>query len=316
MMKRFYFIFTGFLCCVLLLSGCETSTMGGATDVTRKQLLVVSTEQVNEMGTQAYNELLEMARATNTLNTHEPTTRRVRAVADRLIERAMVFRPEAREWGWQVNVVQSDEPKAYCLPGGKILIYSGLITRIHPSDDELAAVIGHEMAHALREHTREELSQKRAGGMARSAAGILIEALSQSFGDATGYRKVAETGHSVLSELSDVTKQLTLLSYSRVMEEEADVLGMELMARAGYNPNAAIMFWKKMGGLRAAGTARQSDQDAHWSSHPSDQRRIAVMEQHLRTLEPIYVATFRQRQAAEKAHAAAAAQRRRGSAGR
>lgn len=141
----------------VLLVACSTvqTTNPGAIGVERKQLMIVSEEQVQQSAVLAYQEELEAATKKGALNTNSAQHARVKAIADRLIPQVTVFRPDALKWQWQVNVQTNPDLNAYCMPGGKIMVYSGLIEKLQVTDAELATVIGHEIAHALREHTRE-----------------------------------------------------------------------------------------------------------------------------------------------------------------
>ena len=124
--------------------------------------MLVSSQELEQMAAQSYNKLKSEAAAHGTLNTDGVMLQRVRAVAARLEPRTATFRPDAPAWKWEVNVINSDELNAYCMPGGKIMFYSGLIRQLDLSDDEIAIVVGHEISHALREHSREQVSQAMA----------------------------------------------------------------------------------------------------------------------------------------------------------
>ena len=142
----------------LQLSGCATTTQSGAVGIERKQFMMLSSKQVDSLSLQSYKQSLKTASQKNTLNNDPATVNRVKAIADRLITQTAVYRPDAKTWKWEVNVETSDQVNAYCMPGGKIMVYTGLIEKVKTTDDELAAVIGHEIAHALREHGRERMS--------------------------------------------------------------------------------------------------------------------------------------------------------------
>src|SRR5262245_9051245 len=144
---------------VLQLSGCASTTEGGAVGAQRKQLLLVSSAELEQMAAQSYNKLTSEAAKKGTLNADPALTQRVRAIAARIAPQTGVFRRDAPGWKWQVNVISSDELNAFCMPGGKIVFYSGLIKRLNLSDDEIAIVMGHEVSHALREHSREQVLQ-------------------------------------------------------------------------------------------------------------------------------------------------------------
>ena len=143
----------------LQLSGCATTTKDSVSGVKRSQFMLLPSGTVDKMSAQAYTETLQTAKKKNTLNADTAQLERVRTISNRLIAQVGVFRPDAVQWNWEVNVEKDDQVNAYCMPGGKIMVYTGLIEKLNATDDELAAVIGHEIAHALREHGRERMSQ-------------------------------------------------------------------------------------------------------------------------------------------------------------
>ncbi len=259
-----------FLACAgLLLSGCETvsTTAPGAVGVDRKQAMLVSEAEVEQGATQAYAAEIDKARQQGQLNADAGQAQRVRAIADRLIRQTPVFRPDAAKWAWTVNVQKTDQINAYCMPGGKIMVYSGLIDKLKLNDAELATVIGHEMAHALREHSREAVSRAQAEQLG-------LGALAQLAG-------LSNTSVNIAGALTEVTFNLP---HSRVQESEADRIGLELMARAGYDPHAALSLWQKMG------QASQNGTPAFLSTHPSDSARLAVLQSLLPRVLPLYEA--------------------------
>lgn len=267
-MKKILYLSAAIFSGALLLSGCESTTSGGATDSSRSQFLLISSEEVNAGSAQAYRQEMSKARAAKALNTNAAYTRRVNTIAKRLIKQVDVFRPDAKEWKWEVNVVNSDTVNAYCMPGGKIAVYTGIISKLKLTDDELAAVIGHEMAHALREHSREQISQKIATQQAIAIGGSLIglDSLSQNLANMA-------------------SEYVLILPFSRTMEAESDIIGMELMARAGYNPESAINIWRKMSELNNGEAPAE-----FLSTHPSDTTRIANLEKELPKVMPLYEA--------------------------
>jgi Zn-dependent protease with chaperone function len=143
----------------LALGGCETTTAGGAVGANRSQLMLVSSEQMDEMSAQGYTKLKADASSKGALNKDTAMLQRVRTIAGRLEPQTKIFRPDAPGWKWEVNVITSNELNAFCMPGGKIMVYSGLINQLKLTDDEIAIVLGHEIAHALREHSRNHVSQ-------------------------------------------------------------------------------------------------------------------------------------------------------------
>lgn len=258
--------------------GCAATrtTAGGAVGVDRQQTMLVSSTQVNRAAEQAYQQTIGEAKEKRLLNRDAADVRRVRAILVRLIPATAVFREDAPKWRWESNVISSDELNAWCMPGGKIAVYTGLLDKLRVTDDELAAVLGHEIAHALREHGREKASQ---------AAGVNLAAV---LGGAIGayYGIDADVGQSVIGAAGDLA---FMRPNSRGMEQEADRIGVELAARAGYDPRAAILLWEKM--------MRVSDgQPPQWlSTHPSHQSRIADLRQYADLVEPLYLTARRNR---------------------
>jgi predicted Zn-dependent protease len=258
--------------CVLLgiAAGCTTvqTTAPGAVGVERKQQMLLSSEQIDQAAAQAYAQELEKARAKGALNTDSKQVERVRRIANRLIPQTRVFRPDAVNWNWEVNVQSTKELNAYCMPGGKIMVYTGLIERLDLNDDELSAVIGHEMAHALREHSRERASRQYAQQIAL-----------------TGAAAVAGVGESTLDLANMVATVTFQLPFSREQEAEADRIGLELMARSAYDPRAAVEVWRKMEHVASSGGTPE-----FLSTHPSGQSRIKDIESLLPRVQPLYMA--------------------------
>ena len=256
---------------VLQLCGCATTTQPGAVGAERKQLLLVSSEDMDRLSAQSYAKLSKEAASKGALNTDPALTQRVRTIAARIEPQTAVFRRDAPAWKWEVNVVSTEELNAFCMPGGKIIFYSGLITRLNLSDDEIAIVMGHEIAHALREHSREQVSQAMA---AQTAIGIGTALLGLGAGS-------ADLGNTVYDTLI-ATK------FSRVDESEADRIGLELAARAGYDPRAGVSLWKKMV------SANQGGQQLEFlSTHPAEANRVQQIESLLPTVMPLYEAARR-----------------------
>ena len=234
--------------------------------VERRQLLLVSSAAIDQGAVQAYREALGEAAQHGALNRDPQQVARVRAIAARLIPHTAVFRPEAPSWKWEVNVIASKELNAWCMPGGKIAFYSGLIETLQLTDDQIAAIMGHEIAHALREHARERVSQQLAS---QTVIGIGAAALGLGQGGA---------------DLGALVAQVTYnLPFSRLQETEADRMGVELAARAGYDPRAAIALWEKMARI-SAGKAPP----AFLSTHPSSGARIEDLKVFSAKVMPLY----------------------------
>jgi len=237
---------------LVALSGCETTTTGGAVGANRSQLMLVSSEQLDQIAAQAYTKLRADATQKGALNTDPALTQRVRAIANRIQPQTGVFRSDAPGWKWEVNVISSNELNAFCMPGGKIMFYSGLINQLSLSDDEIAVVMGHEISHALREHSREQVSQAVA---AQTAIGIG----AALFGLGQGSADLANTGYEAL----------IATRFSQNDESEADRIGLELTARAGYDPRVGVTLWQKM--IAASQGGRPPE---FLSTHPTESNRI------------------------------------------
>ncbi len=247
------------------LAACTTTTQQGATGINRQQLLLVSSEQVEAMAAQSYQEELTKASSKRALNTDKANLERIRQIADRLIPQVVTFRSDALAWRWEVNLETRDDLNAYCAPGGKIMFFTGIINKLNLTDDEIAAIMGHEIAHALREHGRERVSQAYAQNAGLNLVGA-ITGMSQ--GTSALLQQAAQIG-------------LTLPN-GRGQESEADIIGLELLARAGYNPNAAVTLWQKM----AAATGNSSG--SFLSTHPGNAQRIRDLQAAIPKVMPLY----------------------------
>jgi len=239
----------------LLVAACATSPTG------RKQLMLVSEQQAIVASRQAYVEEIGKARQEGKLVTDRRLLNRVEVITERLVAQAVKMRPDSARWEWSVEVI--DEPKtinAWCMAGGRMAIYTGLIQKVDPTDDELAQVMGHEIAHALANHTAERMSVAMASTAGVIAAGLLSDKPAQAMAMAAVAAKLAID-----------------LPNSRTAETEADRIGIELAARAGYDPRAAVTLWQKM-----AGAGDGKSPPAFLSTHPSDQQR----QQRLGSLAP------------------------------
>lgn len=263
------------LCCaVALLPACQTvqTTSPGAVGVERKQKMMVSEQDVEKGAEQAYAQELQKAREAGKLNKDPALTSRVRNISQRLIPTTAVFRPDAPAWKWEINTLTTDDMNAYAMPGGKIMVYSGLVDKLKLTDAELAAVIGHEISHALREHTRERVSRAYAQQLAL-----------------TGLAVVTGAGQGALDLANTVASVTFQLPHSREQESEADVMGLELMARAGYDPHAAVSVWQKMM------EAEKSNPPEFLSTHPSPGNRIAELQARVPKVLPLYQAASTRR---------------------
>lgn len=253
----------------LLLAGCQSvnTTNGGAVGVERKQYMfsMLSTDEVNQMYAQSYQKTVGEASSKGVLDKSSNDAKRIQTISDRLIAQAPVFRPDSAQWKWEVNLIKSDELNANCGPGGKIIFYTGLMDSLKLTDDEIAAILGHEIAHALREHGREAMSKAYGIEMAKQGAGALL-GLSQDS----------------LALADTVANYGMTLPNSRANENEADLIGLELAARAGYNPNAAITLWNKMS------KASEGAPPEFMSTHPASSSRIASLQAAIPKVMPLY----------------------------
>lgn len=242
------------LAAALLLSSCAQTTSSGAMTGQRSQLMLVSSETLNAQAAEAYDEVIAEAKNEGALNNNSSQVSRVKKVANRLISAAPYFREDCQDWDWEVNVITSDTVNAWCMPGGKIAVYTGLIDSLDLTDDELAVVVGHEMAHALREHSREQASQNTI------KQGALF--VAQLF----GANSAAVSLGSTLADLG------LMLPFSREHETEADEVGLELCYRAGFDVDAGPEIWRKMEELGGG------EVPEILSTHPSSSSRIANLE--------------------------------------
>lgn len=252
-----------------LLTACQAvnTTSGGAVGVERKQYMfnALSTQEVNQMYAKSYQQTLGEASSKGVLDKTSNNAKRLRTIANRLIKQAPLFRPDSAQWQWEVNLIKSPELNANCGPGGKIIFYSGIIEKLQLSDDEIAAIMGHEMAHALREHSREAMSKAYGIELTKQGAGALLGLGSDSMA------------------LADAAVQYGMtLPNSRGNENEADLIGLELAARGGYNPNAAVSLWQKMA------RASEGAPPEFMSTHPSSSSRIAALQAAIPKVMPLY----------------------------
>jgi predicted Zn-dependent protease len=252
------------------LSGCQTvdTTKAGVVGVDRDQRMMVSADEVNAGSAKAYAQMMAEAQKKGVLDKDAAQLARVQAITKRLIPHTAVFRDDAPKWPWEVHVISVDEVNAWCMPHGKMAIYTGLIQKLNATDDEIAAVMGHEISHALREHSREQISRQMSQQLGIGLVGALLG--------------IGELGQSVAGQVANVT--LTLPK-SREAETEADRIGIELAARAGFDPNAAVGLWEKMGKLAGG------NQPPKWlSTHPPHGDRINDLRAYAAKVMPLYTA--------------------------
>ncbi|MDH6592320.1 Zn-dependent protease with chaperone function [Variovorax sp. TBS-050B] len=232
---------------------------------------LVPADRIEAAGVQQYGQLLQQARAKGALaGDGNAQLQRLRTIAQRLIPFATPWNSRARDWKWEVNLIGSKQINAFCMPGGKIAFFTGILDQLKLTDDEVAMVMGHEMAHALREHARARLA-KSAG------TGALLSLGSQMLGWGQVGDLAARAG-----------TQLLTLKFSRSDETEADLVGLELAARAGYDPKASASLWKKM-----AAASKSQGGLSFLSTHPSGSDRIQKLEANLPKVDGLYRAARR-----------------------
>jgi predicted Zn-dependent protease len=226
---------------------------------------LVPAETIEQSAAQQYAQMLQQAASQNALGGPDHAqVRRLRAIASKIIPFAMPWNPRAREWRWEINLIGSKQINAFCMPGGKIAFYTGILEQLKLTDDEVATVMGHEIAHALREHARERMGKSAATGLGANLLGQVL-----------GLGNLGQT-------VTNYGAQLLSLQFSRSDESEADLVGMELAARAGYDPRAGVSLWQKM-------SAASRGAPPQWlSTHPSGETRISEIERNLPKVTSLY----------------------------
>ncbi|WP_406623578.1 M48 family metallopeptidase [Acidovorax sp. SDU_ACID1] len=226
---------------------------------------LVPAEQLETSATQQYSQMLAQAKAKGALAPDgHPQLVKLRAIAQRIIPYAAQWNSRAGSWRWEVNLIGSKQINAFCMPGGKIAFYTGILDQLKLTDDEIAMVMGHEMAHALREHARSRIAKSQA-----TSIGLSLGAQLLGLGD---------LGNAA----ANLGTQLLTLKFSRSDETEADLVGLELAARAGYDPQAAVTLWRKMG------EATGSSGIGFLSTHPTGPDRIRELQENVPRVEGLY----------------------------
>ncbi|MYM31095.1 M48 family metalloprotease [Duganella sp. CY15W] len=226
--------------------------------------------QFDQQSKLQYNQMLAEAHKKDAVATDtNPQLIRLRAIAKRIIPFTTRWNPDAAKWDWQVNLLNSPTVNAFCMPGGRIAFYNGILTKLNLTDDEVAMVMGHEIAHALREHAREQAGKNNVAslfGRIAGAAGAAYFGVDPRVGDALG----------------NGAAKMASLSFSRSDESEADMVGMDLAARAGFDPRAGIALWQKMGAVN------KSQPLPFLSTHPSGNQRIEDMNKNMNLVLPVF----------------------------
>ena len=231
---------------------------------------LVPAAEVEQSARQQYVQMLKEAASKNALGPDDhPQVQRLRRIAKELIPFALQWNPRAKDWAWEVNLIGSNQINAFCMPGGKIAFYTGILNQLKLTDDEVAMVMGHEIAHALREHARERMGKSVAtDGLAKIGSTIAAAAFGIN-PNLTDF--VARQGANLIT-----------LKFSRDDETEADLVGMELAARAGYNPESGVSLWQKMS------EANKRAPPQWLSTHPSGNSRIQEIQANLGKVMPLY----------------------------
>ncbi|HRM50414.1 MAG TPA: M48 family metallopeptidase, partial [Alicycliphilus sp.] len=245
---------------LLAAAGAAALPVAAQVDVGKSSAMrqLVPAEQLETSATQQYDQMLAQAKAKRALAPdNHPQLIKLRAIAQRIIPYAQQWNSRAGSWRWEVNLIGSKQINAFCMPGGKIAFYTGILDQLKLTDDEIAMVMGHEMAHALREHARERIAKSQATSIGLSLGAQLLG--------------LGELGNMA----ANLGTQLLTLKFSRSDESEADLVGLELAARAGYDPQAAVTLWQKMGQATGNGGI------GFLSTHPTGPDRIRELEQNV-----------------------------------
>ena len=250
----------------LLLTSCGSVPITG-----RKQLNLVSDSEVLQSSLASYASFMKTAKVSTQKTQSEQVTRvgkRIAAATEAYLK-AVGLESEIQNFAWEFNLVKSDELNAWCMPGGKIVVYEGIM-KIIGSDDELAVVLGHEVAHAVAKHANERMSQQVAAQMGANVLGAVIA------GQSSQTQAIAQQVYGLGAQYG------VMQPFSRKHESEADEMGLVLMTIAGYNPDVAITFWQKMN------ASSQSSVPEFLSSHPSHETRIADIQKKLPGIKKQY----------------------------
>jgi predicted Zn-dependent protease len=226
--------------------------------------------QLEEQADQQYRQLLAQAHTKHAVATDSNVDlQRLRRIEQRILPFTYAVNPRARQWQWEVNLLRSDQVNAFCMPGGKIAFYNGILVKLNLTDDEIAIVMGHEITHALKEHGVQQAKDQMVGQLAARAGGALLSAWLGVNPNLTAIG--AQTANSLFQ-----------LRFSRGDEAEADAIGLELAARAGYDPRAGVVLWQKM-------SQASKGAPPQWlSSHPADRDRVAEIQRRMPVMLPLY----------------------------
>ena len=257
-------------CCLLV--ACANTSRPGVVGVERSQFMMISAAQIDRMSAISYEQQAKAAQKKKILITSGPEYERLKTIANRLIPQTAVFRDDTRNWNWGLQLIDSPMVNATCAPGGRITFYTGIINKLNLTDNEIAAIMGHEIAHAVREHGREQVSQALAQNIISNVALAAAGAGSAQSIDAA----------------NQIMQYVLVLPNSRQNEREADAIGLELAARGGYDPRAAITLWQKM-----SKESQGKNPPEFLSTHPSNENRIKELSALIPKVMPLYEAAKR-----------------------
>ncbi len=271
---RFIQTVVGILVACCLLVACANTSRPGVVGVQRSQFMMISAAQIDRMSAISFEQQAKAAQKKKILITSGPEYERLKTIANRLIPQTAVFRDDTRGWNWGLQLIDSPIVNATCAPGGRITFYTGIINKLNLTDDEIAAIMGHEIAHAVREHGREQVSQALAQNIISNVALAAAGAGSAQSIDAA----------------NQIMQYVLVLPNSRQNEREADAIGLELAARGGYDPRAAITLWQKM-----SKESQGKNPPEFLSTHPSNENRIKELSALIPKVMPLYEAANKEK---------------------
>ena len=266
---RFIQSFVTVLVSTCLLVACTSTSRPGVVGVERSQFMMISAAQIERISASSFEQQAKAAQKKNILIASGPQYERLKTIANRLIPQTAVFRDDTHSWNWGLQLIDSPLVNATCAPGGRITFYSGIINKLNLTDDEIAAIMGHEIAHAVREHGRERVSQAMAQNVIANVALAAAGAGSAQSIDAA----------------NQIMQYVLVLPNSRQNETEADAIGLEIAARGGYDPRAAITLWEKM-----SKESKGKNPPEFLSTHPSNENRIKELSALMPRVMPLYEA--------------------------
>ena len=252
-----------------LLVACTSTSRPGVVGVERTQFMMISAAQIDRISASSFEQQAKAAQKKNILIASGPQYERLKTIANRLIPQTAVFRDDTHAWNWGLQLIDSPMVNATCAPGGRITFYSGIINKLNLTDNEIAAIMGHEIAHAVREHGRERVSQ----------------ALAQNVFSNVALATAGPGSAKSIDAANQIMQYVLVLPNSRQNEKEADAIGLEITARGGYDPRAAITLWEKM-----SKESKGKNPPEFLSTHPSNQNRIKELSALMPRVMPLYEA--------------------------